>query len=281
MESRRSLRARVRVLLDSGMFSAVFFLVNMLFYVVAVPVCAWGDTTSCSCLYLLGAVGFTVESCVDLAWSCRSTSGDATARSTATRGESGEGVLPVSSTSERGDAGVDGQRFGGQVNWSRWSALFFLLPSLGYLAAALLDPGLVGPQPGETLKKRGIDSSELARGLNWAAGLLFVLDAILCILGWWFASQPAEERSCTARRCDMDWNLLAGMVFLAAALLGILQQCLHDTSVGMNALCCGVWTVSAVFYILAAYLPPLPPRYPQDGCIPTTREDVVLCQCQS
>jgi len=223
-------------LFESGMLSAVLFLGAMLIYNAAVPVCQLGYNVWCSWLYFWGATAFIVEAVVEIAYCMK---------------------FPPERLSKKRELASIGDRFRA-VNWELWSGVFFMIPSIFYLAESLVDPTIVGPHPAQALRKVGIDDSDFITVCDWCAVWLFVVDALLRLGACWCEDSELDASSRLIRFRvwtassfhSLDWVFWGDIMFVAAAVLGVFIK--FYPILALNAISSGLWTFDGVLYLNAA-----------------------------
>jgi len=231
-------RFSLHKLLESGMLSAVIFLGGMLCYNVAVPVSQVGYDVWCSWLYFWGAVMFIVESIVESVYCMK---------------------FPAERLTQKRDVIGLGDRFRA-VNWELWSAIFFLIPSILYLAEELVNPNIVGAHPAALLRKVGIDDSAFIDVCDLCAEWLFVVDALLRYCARWCidSESDASDRLIRFRVWSasgfhaIDWMFWGDIMFVVGAVFGVFIK--YYSTLALDAISSGLWTLDAVLYLIAAVL---------------------------
>jgi len=223
-------------LLESGVLSAVIFLGAMLIYNAAVPVCQVGYDVWCSWLYFWGAAVFIAEAVVEIVYCMQ---------------------FPPERLTQKRDVASVGDQFRA-VNWELWSAVFFMIPSIFYLAEALVDPNIVGQHPAQALRQVGVDDSKFITVCDWCAVSLFVLDAILRYCARWCIDSELDASSRLIRFRvwtassfhSIDWVFWGDVMFVAAAVLGVFIK--FYSTLALSAISSGSWTFDAVLYLNGA-----------------------------
>jgi len=220
------------------MLLGVLFFVAMLPYNVAVPVCYLGYDVLCSWLYFWGAAIFIAEAVVEIVYSRK---------------------FPperLTQTAKRNITSFEG--WFRAVNWELWSGVFFMIPSIFYLAETLVDPNIVGSRPAQMLRDVGIDDTSFVSICDWLGAWLFVVDALMRYCARWCIDRDTDAsdmllrfRVWTASSFhDMDWMFWGDIVFVVAAAMGVLNK--FYTGIVLSAVSSGTWTFDAVLYLLAA-----------------------------
>lgn len=148
-----------------------------------------------------------------------------------------------------------------RTNWEFWSGVFFLIPSICYLAETLVDPNVVGLYPAHILRKAGIDSSTFISVCDWCGASLFVVDALIRY-GAQLCNDSEHHVGNSLVRFNVwtassfwsiDWALWGDVMFVCAAVLGLCIK-FSPGNVALAAISSGVWTFDAVLCIFAAVL---------------------------
>jgi hypothetical protein len=217
------------------------FLIGMLVYNVAVPVCNLGYEVGCSWLYFWGASIFIAEACAEIVWSLE---------------------FPperLTQFQKLGPSGA-GDRLRA-VNWELWSGVFFMIPSIFYLAETLVDPNIVGQGPAQALRAAGVDVSTFTSVCDWCGASLFVVDAVMRYCAQWCSAPEFDADSSLVRFkvwtassfSSIDWMLWGDIMFVVAAVLGLCIK-FSPESLVLAAISSGTWTFDAILYMFAAFL---------------------------
>mmetsp|Transcript_11007 Transcript_11007/g.18197 ORF Transcript_11007/g.18197 Transcript_11007/m.18197 type:complete len:319 (-) Transcript_11007:163-1119(-) len=231
-----------RVCFDSGLLSAILFLLAMIAYDVAKK--ATGRLKSW--LNLVGAVLFCLEALIDIIWSIRArhlrvevSDMRTTLQSNLVR--STEPSPTVRQVSTLTDGFNTPPHPLDRIDWDLWTAVFFCLPSLCAILACMADPNIAR-----------IESASIANIWNWSATLLYVVDGLLGLCGRW---RERVRLGKDAPPICGNWRLIdylawGDTMFLVGSLCDLYDQ-IHNSRV-VSLVSYILWTFDALLYIMGS-----------------------------
>jgi len=133
------------------------------------------------------------------------------------------------------------------IRWNLWSAVFFFIPSLLYLASSLIDPYTIYcPSLVKLLSEWRVSEEEYLKVTNDWAAWLFVLDSLINVMAWWSFIQMEGEW-----RCD-DWMLWADISFIFSAFFQVYG--IYDIRTEIGVISNALWTINAILYVIGSSL---------------------------
>jgi len=133
------------------------------------------------------------------------------------------------------------------IRWNLWSAVFFLIASLFFLAQSLIDqytmycPALV-----KLLEEWRVSNDEYYNITNDCASWLFTFDSLINIMAWWSLIRIQGEWTCA------DWMLWADILFVFASIFEVYN--IYDARKEVGIISNVFWTINAFVYVIGSSL---------------------------
>lgn len=278
--------------LDSGMISTSLFVIAMIIYMLAVapgndPYDAWGDSSydSACWLWLVGALLFTTESLMDMAFAVKrwiagdNLIRDKEAAADQTNEADGRVSRPRTSAATAGTGGgwmVTRARLSygsnpdqlnlpfpwlDEVHWDFWAAFWFFIPSLLTLQECFLDEySPIKVWPWLNIFKSSMDDATYSVQLDNASAILYVFDALIGLVGRYSyvrTTAPADRLFIfTVWKVEnvwqVDWAAWGDILFLVGAATGVV--CSYDVGIiWLQYVSYSLWLFNGVVYLIACY----------------------------
>jgi len=133
------------------------------------------------------------------------------------------------------------------IRWNLWSAVFFFIPSLLYLAQSLIDPHTIYcPSFVKLLSEWRVSEVDYFKVTNAWAAWLFTLDSLINVMAWWSFIRMEGEWTCE------DWMLWADISFIVSAVFQVYS--VYDIRTEIGVISNAFWTINAILYVIGSSL---------------------------
>jgi len=133
------------------------------------------------------------------------------------------------------------------IRWNLWSAVFFLIPSLLYIAQSLISPyTMYCPSLVKLLAEWRVSEDDYTYVTNAWAAWLFVIDSLINVMAWWSFIQIQGEWTFA------DWNLWADITFIVSAVFQVFS--IYDVRTVFGIISNFLWTFNAILYVIGSSL---------------------------
>jgi len=134
------------------------------------------------------------------------------------------------------------------IRWNFWSAVFFLIPSLCYLAQFLIDPyTMYCPLFVKLLAELRLSDDEYYKITSDCSSWLFAFDSLINMMTWKSCIHIQGEWTCA------DWMLFrADIFFVIASFSGVYN--IYDARKEIGILSNVLWTINAFLWVIGSSL---------------------------
>lgn len=132
-----------------------------------------------------------------------------------------------------------------RIAWDLWSAVFFLIASLLFLAQWLIDPDTIyWPLLVELLVELKFSKEQFVKRTRLWSAYLYIFDALINITGWYSVSRCQKQFICA------DWLLWGEVSFLIGSVVNVYSE--YDTRREVGMIGNVIWTFDGFLYVIAS-----------------------------